>query len=103
SDVCSSDLSLLAPRTEAGTWEGFIPGVEQGERYKYSVLAADGHTRFEKADPYAFYAELRPASASIVWDIEGYEWRDGQWMRERGRHNSLDAPMAIYEVHLGSW
>ncbi|MPZ97807.1 MAG: 1,4-alpha-glucan branching protein GlgB [Dehalococcoidia bacterium] len=99
-DPAATPLDL---RTEAGTWEGFVPGVGPGERYKFSVLAADGHTRFEKADPYAFYAELRPASASIVWDIEGYEWLDGEWMGGRERHNSLGAPMAIYEVHLGSW
>jgi 1,4-alpha-glucan branching enzyme len=90
-------------RPEAGIWELFVPGVGQGATYKFSVLHADGQTRVEKADPYAFAAELRPASASLVWDLEGYEWHDEAWMRSRAQRNALDAPIAIYEVHLGSW
>ncbi|MGE3856605.1 MAG: 1,4-alpha-glucan branching protein GlgB [Dehalococcoidia bacterium] len=90
-------------RQEAGVWELFVPGVRSGATYKFSVLQADGHTRIEKADPYAFAAELRPASASVVWDLEGYEWQDEAWMRDRARRNALDAPIAVYEVHLGSW
>ena len=90
-------------RPQAGVWEIFMPGVEQGAPYKFSVLHADGHTRVEKADPYAFFAEVRPASASVVWDIEGYAWGDEGWMAARRRRNALGAPMAVYEVHLGSW
>ncbi|MEX2372298.1 MAG: 1,4-alpha-glucan branching enzyme, partial [Dehalococcoidia bacterium] len=94
---------VLEARWSAGTWEGFAPGVGPGERYKFSVLSADGHARYEKADPYAFYAELRPNTASIVWDLGGYEWDDQEWMAGRARRNGLDAPVSIYEVHLGSW
>ena len=93
----------LRSRPEAGMWEGFVPGIGQGERYKFNVLQQDGRHRVEKADPYAFYAEQRPYSASIVWDIAGYAWADGVWMKERKHRNALDAPIAIYEVHLGSW
>ncbi len=94
----------LEPRSGAGTWEGFIPRLRQGDRYKFSILpAGEGESRAEKADPYAFCAELRPRTASVIWDLDGYEWGDDEWMRGRGRRNALDAPMAIYEVHLGSW
>ena len=93
----------LEVRHGAGTWEGFIPGLRSGERYKFSVLPRDSDVRFEKADPYAFYAELRPHTASVVWDLEGYDWGDSDWMQARVRLNGLDAPISIYEVHLGSW
>ena len=90
-------------RPEAGVWELFVPGIEQGMPYKFSVLQAAGGARVEKADPYAFAAELRPASASVVWDIEGYDWGDEAWMASRAARHALDAPIAVYELHLGSW
>ncbi len=99
----SPDATPLTLRPEAGVWEGFAPGVEVGARYKFSLLPAHGETRYEKADPYAFHAELRPNTASIVCDIGGYEWQDGEWMSGRAARHALDAPVAIYEVHLGSW
>ena len=97
------EANPLEQLSGAGIWEGFVPGITAGERYKFSVLQADGPWRSEKADPYAFYAELRPRTASIVWDLDGYEWGDDEWMASRGPHNALDAPISIYEVHLGSW
>lgn len=86
-----------------GVWELFLPGVEQGAHYKYSILSWNERFRGLKADPFAFYAEYRPGTASKVWDISDYEWGDGAWATNRARGNGLDAPMTVYEMHLGSW
>ncbi len=86
----------------SGIWEIFLPGVTAGARYKYEIRAADGSLRV-KSDPYSFVMELRPRTASVVWDLEGYSWGDGEWMRARAARNPRQEPMAIYEVHLGSW
>ena len=92
----------LQPRWDAsGIWEGHASGAQRGHAYKYRVLAADGHP-MDKADPYAFYAELPPATGSRVWSLE-YEWGDEQWMTTRRTKNALDAPVSIYEMHAGSW
>ena len=92
----------LAPRMDAsGIWEAFVPDVGAGTVYKYRIVAGSGQV-FDKADPYAFRTELPPRTASVVWDL-GYEWGDGEWMRTRKSANALDAPMSVYEVHLGSW
>jgi 1,4-alpha-glucan branching enzyme len=88
---------------EAGIWAGFIPGVAQGALYKYAIASKYHGYRADKADPYGFASEIRPQTASKVWDLSGYAWSDGEWMARRGRANALDAPLAIYEVHLGSW
>ena len=93
----------LRLRPEAGIWEGFVAGVKPGDLYKFSVLQADGATRVEKADPYAFYCEQRPRSASVVWDLTRHTWDDREWMQSRGRRQWREAPIAIYELHLGSW
>lgn len=86
----------------SGLWELFIPGVEEGLLYKYS-LKNSGHVQ-EKCDPYGFAAEVPPKTANIVANLDHYEWNDQQWIKERAdRANALDAPMSIYEVHLGSW
>ncbi|MBW1671676.1 MAG: 1,4-alpha-glucan branching protein GlgB [Deltaproteobacteria bacterium] len=93
----------LGSRGDSGIWEGFIPGVDKGALYKYAIASdVKGH-REDKADPYAFACEIRPQSSSMVWDLSGYEWGDQDWLAQRGRHHAVDAPMAIYEVHLGSW
>lgn len=92
----------LAPRWDgSGIWEGFIPGIRKGDLYKYHIESKFGY-RADKADPVGFYHEVPPKTASIVWDLD-YKWGDDDWMRERSRKNALDAPIAIYEVHLGSW
>ncbi|MBI2851520.1 MAG: 1,4-alpha-glucan branching protein GlgB [Chloroflexi bacterium] len=93
---------LLFPRGQSGIWEGFIEGVEKGARYKYHIESRYGGYRVDKADPFAFCHEKPPATASTVWDI-GYSWGDREWMSMRHRRNTLSAPMAVYEVHLGSW
>jgi len=85
-----------------GVWELFIPGLCEGEVYKFEILAADGAI-LEKADPYAQQMELRPATASIVHDPKHYEWKDAEWVADRPRRQALDQPLSIYEVHLGSW
>ena len=85
----------------SGIWEGFVPRVGKGALYKYAVTAKNG-ARAEKTDPFAFYAEAPPRSASIVWDLD-YRWSDGDWMARRAAANALSAPVSIYEVHLGSW
>ena len=86
----------------AGIWEGFIPGVGPGELYKYYVVSQHGDYRVDKTDPFAFFMENPPGTASVVCNLE-YSWGDGAWMQSRHQRNSLRSPIAIYEVHLGSW
>ncbi len=90
-------------RPEAGVWETFIPDVGSGTLYKYFIRSRERGYQVEKSDPYAFAAEIRPRTASKVWDLGGYEWRDAEWMASRGPKNAHDAPISIYEMHLGSW
>jgi 1,4-alpha-glucan branching enzyme len=93
----------LEPRSDSsGLWEAFLPGVRAGAVYKYHIVSRHAGYSVDKADPYAFYAEVPPRTASVVWDLS-YEWGDEEWMRTRARANALDAPISIYEVHLGSW
>jgi 1,4-alpha-glucan branching enzyme len=93
----------LEPRSDSsGIWEAFLPGVRAGAVYKYHIVSRHAGYSVDKADPYAFYAEVPPRTASVVWDLS-YEWGDEEWMRTRARANALDAPISIYEVHLGSW
>jgi 1,4-alpha-glucan branching enzyme len=84
-----------------GIWEGHAQGVQPGQAYKYRVFTADGRS-LDKADPYAFYAEMPPATGSRVWSLE-YEWGDAEWMATRRTRNALDAPISSYEMHAGSW
>ena len=93
----------LDRRGESGVWEGFVPGVAAGGLYKYAIRSCHGGHRVQKADPFAFAFEIRPQTASMVWDLGGHEWGDEAWMRSRRSRNALDAPVSIYEVHLGSW
>jgi 1,4-alpha-glucan branching enzyme len=86
-----------------GVWDIFIPGLKEGDVYKFELLGPDSQLLPLKSDPYGFYFELRPNTAGIVHDINRYTWRDEVWMRDRKRHNSLDAAVSVYEVHLGSW
>jgi 1,4-alpha-glucan branching enzyme len=92
----------LAPRWDgSGIWEGFIPGMGKGELYKYYIHAQDGR-HLEKGDPFAFFWEIPPNTASIVWDLD-YEWQDREWMAKRRETSGLDRPFSVYEVHLGTW
>ena len=90
-------------RGVSGLWELFIPDIPEGAVYKYEIRSNNGDAPFLKADPYAFAAELRPKTGSVVRDITHYQWKDQAWMEGRTRQNSLSAPLSIYEVHLGSW
>jgi len=92
----------LRPRGRSGIWEGFIPGVGKGALYKYHIVSRYKGYRVDKTDPFAFYDEVSPKTASVVWDLD-YGWGDQDWMARRGGHNALSAPIAVYEVHLGSW
>jgi len=92
----------LRPRGASGIWEGFVPDVGPGTLYKFRIVPHDGARALEKADPYAFACELPPKTASLVWDLD-YEWGDGAWMASRGERNALDAPVSVYELHVGSW
>src|SRR5262249_49237123 len=90
-------------RRSGGVWELFIPGLRQGAPYKYHIRSRfAGHQQL-KADPYAFYCEKPPKSASVVWPLGQYEWQDAKWMEARGKTDWLKSPIAIYEVHLESW
>ncbi len=95
------NMSRLSP-AGGGIWQGLLPGVEAGSRYKYFVESKNGEYSADKADPFGFLQETPPRNASIVWDLT-YEWGDRQWMESRRLSNSLEAPISIYEVHLGSW
>ena len=97
------DVHRMSVRPEAGVWEAFIPGVRSGALYKYRVYSRYHAYVADKADPYGFAAEIRPQKASRVWDIDNYEWKDAEWMAGRGRRHAIDAPISVYEVHLGSW
>ncbi|MCG8348043.1 MAG: 1,4-alpha-glucan branching protein GlgB, partial [Chloroflexales bacterium] len=92
----------LQPRGHSGIWEGFVPGIEKGDVYKYFVASRYHMYRVEKADPYGKLYETPPKSASVVWDYD-YEWNDAEWMAKRAERNALNAPISILEVHLGSW
>ncbi|HUP96240.1 MAG TPA: 1,4-alpha-glucan branching protein GlgB [Burkholderiales bacterium] len=85
----------------SGIWEGNAPSVAPGATYKYRIVSHHQSTQ-EKADPFAFHCEEPPRTASRVWTGD-YKWGDGEWMKSRGARNALDAPMSMYEVHLGSW
>jgi 1,4-alpha-glucan branching enzyme len=86
-----------------GVWELFIPGLDEGTLYRYSVLSQHREYYAQKTDPYGFYTERRPKNASIVYDIGHYDWGDDDWMERRAKTDPLPQPMSIYEVHLGSW
>ena len=97
------ETTPLHPRGSSGIWQGFIPGVRQGTLYKYSIKPRFSKNRIDKADPFGFAAELRPRTASVVWDIDKYKWQDKVWTDRRAEHQAFAAPISIYEVHLGSW
>jgi 1,4-alpha-glucan branching enzyme len=99
----NSEEHQLSVRWDAsGVWEGFIPFVGKGNVYKYKIKSSNNDIVTEKADPYARRNEHPPKTASIVWE-DTYSWKDKKWMKERKKHNALNAPYAVYEVHLGSW
>ncbi len=93
----------MEPRGTSGVWELFVPELEPGHLYKFKIRTRHGGASIEKADPFGFAMELSPQTASIIWNLDRYRWDDEEWMAERESRQSPDAPISIYEVHLGSW
>jgi len=87
----------------AGVWEIFLPGIESGTLYKYEIIGRDGALLPLKADPCGAFAERPPSTASVVWAPGGHAWSDAAWLAERGSRAAREAPIAVYEVHAGSW
>src|SRR5438309_9633197 len=85
----------------SGIWELFVPGVDEGTKYKFEIRTHDGRLRL-KSDPIAFHTEVPPANASVVWEGK-HVWRDEEWQERRAATDPLRSPMSVYEVHLGSW
>ncbi len=96
------DISAAPLERDGEIWSGFIPGLAGYTSYKYAVTGPDGQVRY-KADPYGFHTETRPATASKLYDIEGFRWTDGAFREKKGAHPVYSSPLNIYEVHLGSW
>jgi 1,4-alpha-glucan branching enzyme len=98
----SKDKNALHAQGSSGIWAGFIPGIGHGAAYKYHIVSHHHGYRVDKMDPFAFFHEVPPRTASIVWDLD-YAWHDQDWMAQRKERIALTAPISIYEVHLGSW
>ena len=92
----------LEAQGSSGIWAGTVEGAEKGHRYKYFIRNGTNDYRVEKADPVGFHHETPPKTGSVIWDLD-YEWEDAEWMGDRAERNALDAPVSIYECHLGSW
>jgi 1,4-alpha-glucan branching enzyme len=88
--------------SDSGIWSAFLPGIGAGDKYKYAIRMHGGHV-IEKSDPYAFYCEHPPKTASIVYDLTGFRWKDEKWLHRRRRTDWLKQPISVYEVHIGSW
>ena len=93
----------MRPRGGSGLWEIFIPGLQQGDLYKFEVKSRHHGYLAVKSDPYAHLSEMRPNTSSVIWDLNRYQWRDQEWMATRKQRQGLNSPIAIYEVHPGSW
>jgi len=96
-------VNSCAPVGTSGIWEAFVPGVGHGSLYKYAIRSRNQGYRVDKSDPFGFAAEVRPQTSSKIWDLGGYSWGDHDWMHHRGSRQALNAPVSVYEVHLGSW
>ena len=96
-DEARNSMELMG---SSGVWECFVPGLKEGEKYKFAIRSREGHLRF-KADPYAYQGEMRPNTASVLTRIDHHQWQDDEWMAKRSK--SLDLPLNIYELHLGAW
>ncbi|HEY9784578.1 MAG TPA: 1,4-alpha-glucan branching protein GlgB [Candidatus Obscuribacterales bacterium] len=98
-----TEANRMQMTNDSGIWTAFLPGLKEGTLYKYFVKAKHGGLAQEKSDPFGFTGEVRPRTASMVWNLDKYEWKDQAWIEARSRRNALEAPMSIYEVHMGSW
>jgi 1,4-alpha-glucan branching enzyme len=94
---------MLRSRGSGGIWEIFVPDLVQGEVYKFEIKSHNNGYMVAKTDPYGFFAELRPRTASVVWDVDHFDWSDDEWMAARPTLQGLAAPISVYEIHLGSW
>jgi 1,4-alpha-glucan branching enzyme len=103
-DFCRWDGRFFPMRSlgNSGVWEIFIPGLQEGLLYKYEIVPCKGAMRL-KTDPYGSYFEAPPNNASVVWDVNKYQWKDSEWMAKRRQTDWLKKPIQVYEVHLGSW
>src|SRR5664279_5164507 len=99
-NTASHPLKVRADDT--GIWEGFIPGIGKDVLYKYHIVSRYKDYQADKGDPFAFLWQVAPKTASVVSDLD-YEWQDGDWMKNRGKYNSLSSPISVYELHPGSW
>ncbi len=95
------DKNVMELNHSSGIWTAFIPVLGQGTLYKYFIDGANGQV--QKTDPVGFASEMRPRTASIVWDLDRYQWNDAKWLASRDKNNALEKPVSIYELHLGSW
>ena len=93
----------MSRRSEGGIWEIFVPNLVEWSEYKYSIKSHQLGYEIDKSDPYGFFAEVRPKTASRIWDMQKYEWGDADWVSARPEMQRLDQPMCVYELHLGSW
>lgn len=98
----SSSHKLSQRWDSSGIWEGFIPNVPENTYYKYAIITSDGKL-LEKADPFAFFSEIPPATGTVVYELAKYKWHDEQWLMSRKKYNSYESPTNIYEMHVGSW
>ncbi|HUL17001.1 MAG TPA: 1,4-alpha-glucan branching protein GlgB [Terriglobales bacterium] len=96
-------IHAMRPRGSSGIWELFLPELREGAIYKFEIIGPTGNILPLKADPYAFRAELRPNTGSIVANLDNYIWSDSEWISARQQKNWLNSPISVYEVHLGSW
>ena len=96
-------LNVMRKHPVSGIWEIFMPELAEGEYYKFDIIDRDQNQLTLKSDPYASYCQPPPESASIVWRKQNYQWNDGNWLKKRASKQQTDAPISIYEVHLGSW
>ena len=94
---------LMRQRGQTGVWEIFLPGIGEGEAYKYELLDPNGQLLPQKADPFGFGAEHPPKTGSVVRKLRGHDWTDKAWMTKREAAHRIDQPISVYEVHLGSW
>lgn len=93
---------LYQRQDNSGIWEGFIPRLQAGTKYKFHIESKAGGPPIEKGDPFAFYWENPPRTASVIWE-SGYDWQDSKWLKNRAAIQKLDQPFSVYELHLGSW
>jgi 1,4-alpha-glucan branching enzyme len=96
------EANPLERQGESGVWAGFVPGATQSQCYKFRIKSQQRGYTIDKADPLAFHCEVSPKTSSVIWPLD-YEWNDADWMATRAKRSANDAPVSIYECHVGSW